>query len=286
MADEFSASIIPLHQPQEKAPLTPAQRARAYRERKRQKAGPTASPLQQPAAALAPVPLTVTVTAPVTSRAVTPSHRPASVLLIIAAFGLAMVGITMNGWFARSLGSSDIAGWLFLGVGVGADLVALAVPSCAARLWLVRQRATALAGWVIWAMTFAFAVTAGIGFASVNIADVTLTRASRVTPAVQAAQAALADVVTARDRECGNGVGKVCRQREDAVSDRRRALDAAMRDVEQAADPQTEAASRIVAWASMGALKPTGDDFGMLRLILLALLPQVGGILLMIGRAK
>jgi hypothetical protein len=33
-------------------------------------------------------------------------------------------------------------------------------------------------------MTFVFAVTAGIGFASTNIADVTLARASRTTPAV------------------------------------------------------------------------------------------------------
>jgi hypothetical protein len=64
---------------------------------------------------------------------------------MVAAFGLAGVGITMNGWFARSLGSSDIAGWLFLAAGVGADLVALAIPSCAAQLWQARQRATALA---------------------------------------------------------------------------------------------------------------------------------------------
>jgi len=40
-------------------------------------------------------------------------------------------------------------------------------------------------------MTFVFAVTAGVGFATTNIADVTLARASRVTPAVAAAQAAL-----------------------------------------------------------------------------------------------
>jgi hypothetical protein len=38
-------------------------------------------------------------------------------------------------------------------------------------------------------MTFVFTVTAGIGFASLNIADVTQARASRVTPAVTAAQA-------------------------------------------------------------------------------------------------
>ncbi|MBV8698728.1 MAG: hypothetical protein JO052_12845, partial [Bradyrhizobium sp.] len=44
----------------------------------------------------------------------------APVLLSIAALALAGVGITMNGWFARSLGSSDVAGWLFLAVGVAA----------------------------------------------------------------------------------------------------------------------------------------------------------------------
>jgi hypothetical protein len=40
-----------------------------------------------------------------------------------------------------------------------------------------------------------------------------------------------------------------------------------------------------VAWVSHGALQPTGNDFAMLRLLLLALLPQIGGILLMVGRS-
>jgi hypothetical protein len=35
----------------------------------------------------------------------------------------------------------------------------------------------------------------------------------------------------------------------------------------------------------MGTFRPTGDDIAMLRLVLLASLPQVGGILLMFGRA-
>jgi hypothetical protein len=33
-----------------------------------------------------------------------------------------MVGLTINGWFARSLGSTDFAGWLFLALGVAAKL--------------------------------------------------------------------------------------------------------------------------------------------------------------------
>src|SRR5205814_272432 len=128
-------------------------------------------------------------------------------------------------------------------------------------------------------------LTAGIGFASVNIVDATMARASRVSPGVTSAQAGLNDSMAARDRECRNGVGKFCREREAAVNERRQALDAAMKSVEQTADPQSDAAIRIIGWISRGALRPTGDDFAMLRLVLLALLPQIGGILLLVGRS-
>jgi hypothetical protein len=201
-----------------------------------------------------------------------------------AALALAAVGIAINGWFARSLGSSDVAGWLFLAVGVAADLVALVLPSMAAGLWQAGQRATALVGWAVWLVTFVFAVTAGIGFASTNISDVTLARASRITPTVTTARAALEDAMTARDRECKGGIGRFCREREAAVAERRQLLDSAMTSVGQAADPQTDAAIKLVAWGSGGMLRPAPEDFAMLRLILLALLPQIGGVLLMVGR--
>jgi len=124
-----------------------------------------------------------------------------------------------------------------------------------------------------------------IGFASVNITDVTAARASRVTPAITAAQSALSDAMSARDRECKNGVGKYCREREAAVAERRQILDSAMASVGQTADPQTNAAVKLVAWISQGMLRPSSDDFAMLRLVLLALLPQIGGILLMVSRS-
>jgi hypothetical protein len=290
MADDTSASIITLHQPRpKKATKTPAERAREYRQRKKAEKSVTVTdlPLQVPASIPATVstPVTPLPSPTVTLRAVTPPRRHAApILLTVAALALAVVGMTMNGWFARSLGSTDTAGWLFLVIGVAADLVALVMPSCAAGLWQTGQRATALAGWAVWLMTFVFAVTACIGFASVNIADVTMARASRATPAVATAQAALNDAMAARDRECKGGVGKFCRERETAVTERRQAVDVAIRAVEQTADPQTEAAIRIVAWTSLGTLRPTADDFAMLRLVLLALLPQIGGILLMVGR--
>jgi hypothetical protein len=69
------------------------------------------------------------------------------------------------------------------------------------------------------------------------------------------------------------------------VNERRRVLTEAMRAVERTADPQTEAATRMVAWLSGGMVKATAEDFAMVRLFLLALLPQLGGVLLMIGRA-
>jgi hypothetical protein len=294
MADETLASAIPLHKP--KKAKTGAERARAYRQRKKDQlvgsAGNSLIPLaglRVPASQSSQMAQLENPEPPptVTSQAVTPVTEKrrllAPLLLRIAALALAVVGITMNGWYGRSLGSSEAAGWLFLAVGVASDLVALVIPSCAASRWQARQRATALVGSMIWVVTFVFAVTAGVGFASVNIADVTLSRASRVTPAVTAAQAALSDAMSARDREC-KVFGKFCREREGTVNDRRQALDAAMHSVEKAADPQTDAAIRIVAWATHGALQPTGNDFAMLRLVLLALLPQIGGIFLMVAR--
>jgi len=320
MADDASASVITLHQvpPKPKdvppktrakaAPKADADPAKPKRQRKpRTPKAPVPAAAEESASSALLIPAefssahldfaeppvalpAVTPPAPVrlhVAEPVTPSRRHvAPVLLSIAALALAGVGITMNGLFARSLGSSDVAGWLFLAVGVAADLVALVMPSCAAALWQAGQRTTALVGWSVWAMTFVFAVTAGIGFASVNIADVTLTRASRATPAIQTAKATLDDAIAARDRECKGGVGKFCRERETTVNERRQALDAAMHSVEKTADPQTDAAIRVVAWVSRGALQPTENDFAMLRLVLLALLPQIGGILLMVGRHR
>jgi hypothetical protein len=278
MADDANIITLP------KRPKTPAERARAYRARKKAGLPAVVSPPARTPITLAPVPApTVTpVTLHVMSAA---SRRPASsYALILAAIALAVVGMMINGWFARSLGSTDAAGWLFLAIGLAADLVALAAPSCAYRLWQDRRKGTALAGWAAWVMTFNFAVTAGIGFASVNIADVTTSRASRATPAVTAAQLALGDSLAARDRECRGGVGKFCREREAEVVARRQALDAVMGTIAQAADPQTDAAIKLVSWVTHGVIRPAADDFAMLRLCLLALLPQIGGVLLMVAR--
>jgi hypothetical protein len=297
MAEDSAAFVIPLHQVPAKRRKAAALRAKVNRQRRQQaKAAP--APEAEPssyeslippefppandktadaAEQLSPV---VRQTAP----AMTLRRKFASIFLVVAALALSVVGITINGWFARSLGVSDAAGWLFLATGVAADVVALVMPSCAAELWQSGRRITAVVGWAMWLVTFTFALTAGVGFASTNISDVALARASRVTPAVATAQSALADAMTARDRECKGGVGKFCREREAVVAERRQILDSAMGSVAQTADPQTDAAIKLVKWGSRGLLQPALEDFAMLRLILLALLPQIGGILLVIGR--
>jgi nucleotide-binding universal stress UspA family protein len=191
MADHGSASIVTLHQPRPPRAKTQAERARAYRQRKRA----AALPAVIPAPASTPVTLLPRAERPTlqADQLLVGAHKKSSrrhaapILLTIAALALAVVGMTMNGWYARSLGSTETSGWLFLAIGVAADLVALVIPSCAASLWQARNRATALAGWGVWLVTFVFAITASIGFASVNISDTVTSRASRVTPAVTAA---------------------------------------------------------------------------------------------------
>jgi hypothetical protein len=217
----------------------------------------------------------------------------------LAAIAIALVGGFINAWYARSLGSTEVAGWLFLAVGVSADVAAFALPICAAGLWRNRQVGAAGAAWSLWLLTFAFAIMAGIGFASLKIADTTAGRraivasstasADQRNSAIAAAERAVTTATKAREGECAKR-GPNCRDRE---ADERTALTAFSTAISApvpvvaaigTADPQTEAASKLAAWVSFGTMRPTGDDFSMLRLLLLALLPQIGGLLLMVSQ--
>jgi len=207
----------------------------------------------------------------------TTAPRPAPlrlvrVVLMTTAFALAATGLAINAHFARSLGSTEFAGWLFLAIGVASDIAAFVLPT-----WALARR-SALA-WALWSVTFAFALIASVGFASLNVTDVAIARASQTTPTIQDARRALEDAKAARDRECIRIRRPMCQHREDEVVTAQRRLDAEHAKI--VADPQAEGTVRLVAWLTRGHL---GVDPAMLRLVLLTVLPQLGGLLLMVAR--
>ena len=296
-----TAEIVPLHKEtkEERARRLNRERQQRFRDKgKRVVLAPAAKKVSLPSSALktagdnAPVVIAAAVPftgaaggirADATTVTVTPSRRfePSVWVLRAVSVALAGVGLSMNAVYAHSLGSTDVSGWLFLALGVAADSAALVLPTVAAA---APERSQRLIGWMAFAAVFAFAILASVGFASTSISDVTALRNARVTPAVAAAQAALTDAQGARDRECKSGTGKFCREREAQVASMRQNLELAMHAVEQSADPQTSALVKIVSWTTHGTVVLGEGDVSVIRLILFALLPQIGGILLMVSR--
>src|SRR5262249_49168080 len=93
-------------------------------------------------------------------------------------FGLAIVvayfGLRINAWYGASLARDAEAAGLLSGLSIAGDAVALLVPTAAA---IVVGRIYKVAAWALWVITLAIALMAAIGFAAVNIADTTASRA-------------------------------------------------------------------------------------------------------------
>jgi hypothetical protein len=178
----------------------------------------------------------------------------------------------INGWFAQSLGSTPIAGYLFLVVGVASDICALILP-CAAMQMRPRM---AVVAWALWLLTLAWALIASCGFVSVNVAEA---QSNRSSPAVDLARR-IADTATiSRQAECIKR-GVLCRERE---ADERKALaDLAQARADVVVDPQTTNTSKLIAWLTPWS--PRADDVALARLALLTVLPQIGGLVLMVAR--
>jgi hypothetical protein len=64
-----------------------------------------------------------------------------------------------------------------MAIGVCADVLALVLPTAAARLVGARHYLAALIAWLLWSATMMFVLLASAGFAGLNIADVTAGRA-------------------------------------------------------------------------------------------------------------
>jgi hypothetical protein len=221
------------------------------------------------------MPVTTEVTAPAS-----PCNRLSAVTSGVAGtlFGTA---VSANAVYAWSLGASDLASSIFAGIGVAADALVFVLPTIAAAQWRSGRKVRSLVGWAIYVPAIAFAVSGSIGFSAVNIADVTAVRAARSSPAVELAQRRL-DIATAQSATECKRVGPLCRARQGEARQALVELDAAQRAVQAAADPQVAKTAQLVSWIT--PWHPGADDLAMVRLVLLTLLPQLGGLVLMVGR--
>jgi hypothetical protein len=118
-----------------------------------------------------------------------------------------------------------------------------------------------------------------------------------------AAKAAVDAAVIARDQECGRA-GKNCRRRmaeltgrwsdlttalkNKALTDQSAKFDAKLREAEatlkvvppvEVADPQVEGVTDVIAWTSRGIVIPTSADLKIVRILGLAAMPALAGLL-------
>jgi hypothetical protein len=193
-------------------------------------------------------------------------------LLAYAFFGL---GVSINVWNAPP----PPDGLLFATMGVLAEGVMFWLPAHTLTLPPLRKMLAValLAGLVV-----PFALVNSLRMASIVSADMAMARADRTSAAVRDAEGALDDARIARDKCKKNG--PLCQQRQNQVIEAEHKLDAARAPVVAIARPESADFARLVTWATRGLVAPTADDFGMLRLLLRTLLPQVGGVVLLLAR--
>jgi hypothetical protein len=311
---ESSATVVPLKPApvKSRAREPSGKRPRAKRPRKRQ---PAAAQI----AAAEPVSLSqVAVQAP--ERAHAPSR-----LLALTVFGIglltAAVGLYLNASFLWTFGRTSDAGLVLAVVGLVTDTVTLVLPSTVMALWQQSRRGLALAGCCMYAIAVGMTLLTAVGFAATNIDDAVAGRDATATNRgalldeidrlkaerrrlvfLPADQSAVAAAQLARDQECGR-VGPNCRQRvaelnavlrDKAASDRATEIDARIAQEEASlgalpalasADPQIEAARAVITWLSGGHLTASAEDIRMSRVVGIAAVLFMAGLLLAFGTA-
>jgi hypothetical protein len=217
--------------------------------------------------------------------------------LVIVAIGMAALAITINAQAGWRLGGSLLASVTFAGMAMAADLLALTLPTAAAGLWYARRPGMAVLAWLTWALAATLTTLASVGYVELHVNDTAagrraiLATSAAVTDQRQAgvtvAQLAAETARRAREAECLTR-GPRCRERE---MDERTALAALTAAIASPmppvatiadADPQVTAALRLVRWAG---LKLTTDDVVNLRVALMAVLPNIAGLVLGFGSA-
>ena len=232
----------------------------------------------------------VTLPAPVTPpewRTIAPKQtverapRYASIPLAVIAYGFFVLGIGINVWNAWNAG--PIANVLLpAAMGVLAEALMFFLPE---RTLSLPWAGKLLAG-VFLLFVAAFALTNSLRMASIVSADQAAARADRQTEGVRTANQALEAARAKRDDACGRGLGKTvaCQSRQAEVTKLEAKQIQATDKVAAEAKPDSADFAKLVKWVSFGRIEPKVDDFDMLWLLFRTLLPQLGGIVLMLAR--
>jgi hypothetical protein len=203
--------------------------------------------------------------------------------LVILAYSLGIVGLGINAWFAWNRGSTVIDKVLLSSLGFIAEAIMFYLPAQTASLWTQRRWGGFGFACIVCVCLYAFALTNSLGFASLNLVESATVRSERITPAVADAQRRLDTLSASRRDECLKR-GNRCRQLEKDEQTAIESLREARREVSATADPQIASAAKLIAWTSLDRFHPSADDFAMLRLLLLTLLPQFGGLVLLVAK--
>lgn len=230
------------------------------------------------------------------SHAMDRASRLGAMLLLITLV-VAALAIGINAQTGWRFGTTLISSATFAGLSVAADMLAITLPTVAVALWLHSRWALASAAWATWTLSLALAVLASIGFVNRHVSDAAATRqaflntAAALTAqrdaAITTAQRAVAAAAKSREAEC-KVRGRHCRALEQEEQRRLTELSAAQALPLPAAprladaDPQLAGVLRLANWAG---LRATAGDLSNLRLALMALLPNLAGLLLCFGVA-
>src|SRR5215470_12887204 len=311
---ESSATVVPLKPaPVKTRSREPsAKRPRAKRPRKRQ-------PAAAQVAASEPIS-----PSPIAAQAPERGHAPPRALaLTVFGIGLltAAVGLYLNASFLWTFGRTSEAGLVLAIVGLVTDTVTLVLPATVMALWQQSRRGLAFAGCCMYAVAVGMTLLTAVGFAATNIDDAVAGRDASAASRgalieeidrlkaerrrlvfLPADQNAVTAAKLARDQECGR-VGPNCRQRvaelnavlrDKAAADRAAEIDARIAAQEAAlnalpalssADPQIDAARAAVTWLSGGHLTATSEDIRMTRVLGIAAILFMAGLLLAFGTA-
>jgi hypothetical protein len=134
-----------------------------------------AEPAPAAPAEAAPIVPAEVASVPAAAPAITPAGSQIMAVIVGGtALCLAAVGLVLNANFAALLAA----------IGLAIDVLAVALPTAASKLWQARRRLAACAAGLIWTGALAMMLLAGIGFASMNIGDAVAGRAKLANESV------------------------------------------------------------------------------------------------------